>query len=326
MKKLSTMRVLVTGGAGFIGSHVADGLARAGANVAILDDLSTGSRENVAPSTALYVVDVRNREALRAAFERFKPTHVVHHAAQASVRASMEDPGRDAAINLVGGLEVLEAARLCAVRRIVFASTGGALYGEVATGQSATESWPARPKSPYAAAKVAFEGYLEVFRSSYGLSYTTLRYSNVYGPRQDPNGEAGVVAIFGRRLLRDQPVTVYARRERGDPGCVRDYVFVEDVVAANAKVLAEDLDGVFNVGTGEARTTREVLEAVAAATGRVPRVEEAPPRPGDLESSVVDSSRLVGLGWRPGVAFTDGIRRTVSWLRTQSSRQPPSGR
>ncbi len=308
------MKVLVTGGAGFIGSHIVNTLLERGADVAVLDDFSSGRRENLPKGVPVYEVDVRDSEAVRAVFAEFAPTHVSHQAAQISVAVSVREPLRDADVNVLGGLNVLEAAREVGVRHVVFASTGGAIYGEVPEGKRANESWPPRPSSPYAAAKAAFEGYLEVYRRQFGLRYTALRYGNVYGPRQDPHGEAGVVAIFAQRLLAGKPVTVYARREAGDEGGVRDYVYVDDVVSANLMALGSGLEGVYNVGTGRGRSTREVLQAVARALGVEPQVELADVRPGDLERSVLDPSRLEASGWRAKVTFDEGIRRTVEWF------------
>src|SRR5690606_27160174 len=227
------MRALVTGGAGFIGSHLVDALVARGARVAVLDNLATGRGDNVPDGVELMPVDLRDAARVYEAVAAFRPTHIFHQAAQASVKVSVDDPAADAAINIVGGLHLLDAARRAGVERVVFASTGGAIYGEVPEGERAREDWPLRPKSPYGASKAAFEQYLEVYRQNFGLPYTVLRYANVYGPRQDPFGEAGVVAIFTGRLLKGQPVQLFARREPGDDGCVRDYVWVGDVVQAN---------------------------------------------------------------------------------------------
>jgi len=309
------MRVLVTGGAGFIGSHIVDALREKGAEVAVLDDFSSGRRENLPQGVRVYEVDVRDRAGVQAAFEDFAPTHVSHQAAQISVAASVKDPLFDASVNVLGGLNVLEAARGVGVRHVVFASTGGAIYGEVPEGRRADESWPARPASPYAAAKAAFEHYLEVYRAQFGLRFAALRYGNVYGPRQDPHGEAGVVAIFARRLIAGKPVRVYARRGKGDSGGVRDYVYVGDVVAANLLALEQGLEGVYNVAAGAGRSTREVLDAVARALGARPEVEWAGVRPGDLERSVLDPARLRALGWEPVTPFDRGIRKTVEWFK-----------
>jgi UDP-glucose 4-epimerase len=310
------MRVLVTGGAGFIGSHIVEDLLRRGLEVAVLDNFSTGKRENLPAGVRLYPVDLRDREGVFRAFQDFRPTHVSHQAAQASVKVSVEDPVLDFSVNLLGGLHLLEAARAFGVEKVLFASTGGALYGEVPEGQGATEDWPPRPKSPYAASKASFEHYLSAYGQNYGLKWVSLRYGNVYGPRQDPHGEAGVVAIFIGRLLEGKPVTLYARRAPGDEGCVRDYVYVGDVVEAHA--LALGLEGVYNVGTGEGRTTREVLLAVAQALGKAPEeveVHPAPPRPGDLERSVLSPLRLMEKGWRPRVGFEEGVAWTAAWFK-----------
>ena len=311
----SAMRALVTGGAGFIGSHLAEALAARGARLAVLDNFATGRRENVPEGADLFEVDLRDAAAVEAAVEAFRPTHIFHQAAQASVKVSVDQPATDAAVNVMGGLNLLDAARKAGVERVVFASTGGAIYGEVPEGEAATEAWPPKPKSPYGASKAAFEIYLESYRQNFGLAYTVLRYANVYGPRQDPFGEAGVVAIFAGRLLRGEPVTLFARREPGDDGCVRDYVWVGDVVQANLVAVERGLDGCYNVGTGVGSTTRQVLAAVAAAVGVEPRFEPAPPRPGDLERSVIDASRLKAAGWSAAVPLAEGIRRTVEWFR-----------
>ena len=309
------MRTLVTGGAGFIGSHIAEALLSEGHEVAVLDNLSSGKRENLPGGVELFVRDVRDREAVFDVFESFRPTHVSHQAAQISVSQSVKDPYFDAETNVLGGLNVLDAAVRGGVKHFVFASTGGAIYGEVPEGQRATEEWPARPASPYAAAKASFEYYLSVYRQQFGLSYTVLRYGNVYGPRQDPHGEAGVVAIFSQRLLRGEPVRVYARERRGDEGGVRDYIHVADVVAANMLALKQAVSGVFNVGTGTGHSTAEVLDAVSAALGVAPVVEHYGVRPGDLQRSVLDPGKLEKLGWQANVDFTNGIAETALWFK-----------
>lgn len=311
----NNMRALVTGGAGFIGSHLADALIQRGARVAVLDSLVTGQRANIPQAATFFEVDLRDDVGVWDVVRRFRPTHIFHQAAQASVKLSVDDPVNDATVNVVGGLHLLEAARAAGVERFVFASTGGALYGEVPEGQAAAEDWPLLPKSPYGASKAAFERYLDVYRQNFGLKYTILRYANVYGPRQDPFGEAGVVAIFSSRLLRGQPVTLFARKTPGDDGCVRDYVYVGDVVAANLLAVEQELDGAFNVGTGLGTTTRDLLAAIEAAVGKKAVVEEAPPRAGDLERSVIDASRLRAAGWATAVPLAEGIARTVASFR-----------
>ncbi len=309
------MRAIVTGGAGFIGSHLTDALIERGDEVLVLDDLSSGSRENLNPKADFLDLDLRDREGVFRAFRAFAPELVFHQAAQASVSVSVREPYFDAEVNLMGGLNALEAAREVGARRFVFASTGGAIYGEVPEGERAREDWPPRPKSPYAASKASFEYYLEVFRQNYGLAYTSLRYGNVYGPRQNPHGEAGVVAIFATRMLKGEPCVLFAGEEVGDAGGVRDYIHVADVVAANLLAADRDLDGVYNVGTGEGHTTEEVLRAIAAALGVEPEVRFAPPRPGDLVRSVLDPGKLIGEGWRVQKPFEVGIAETALAFR-----------
>lgn len=312
------MRLLVTGGAGFIGSHLCEAAHARGAAVAALDDLSTGRRENVPAGVELHVTDIRDRGAVDRAVAAFRPTHVAHLAAQSSVKVSVDDPVLDAAVNIVGGLNVLLSAAAAGVQKLIFSSTGGALYGEVPECQRAAETWAMQPKSPYAASKAAFEGYLDLLRPTVNLPTTTLRFANVYGPRQDPHGEAGVVAIFSQRVLRGEPLKLFARRTPGDPGCVRDYVHVSDVVAACLWALEGEAAGAWNVGSGAPRTTQDVLDAVVAAAGREARVEPAPPRPGDLEASVLDPARLESTGWRARVGFAEGIAETVNWFRART--------
>jgi len=312
------MRLLVTGGAGFIGSHLVSTALGRGITVAALDDLSTGRRANVPDGAHLFETDVRDRAAVRAAVAAFRPTHVAHLAAQSSVKVSVDDPVLDAAVNLVGGLNVLLEAEAAGVEKFIFSSTGGALYGDVPEGQRAAETWAMQPKSPYAASKAAFEGYLDLLGSGLAMRTTTLRFANVYGPRQDPHGEAGVVAIFSERVLRGQGLKLFARRTPGDPGCVRDYVHVADVVAACFFALENPAPGAWNVASGVGRTTQDVLDAVVTAAGRPAQVEPAPTRPGDLEVSVLDPARLESTGWRARVGFEDGIAETVRWFAARN--------
>jgi UDP-glucose 4-epimerase len=285
------VRVLVTGGAGFIGSHIIEALLAEGHEVAALDNLSTGRRENVPKSVRLYEVDLRDRDATRRTVQEFRPTAVSHQAAQASVSVSVREPHRDAEINVLGGLSLLDACSEpgSTVERVVFASTGGAIYGEVPEGTRASESTPPQPMSPYAIHKLAFEHLLAVYRTHRGLASTTLRYANVYGPRQDPHGEAGVVAIFFDSVLAGRGVRINARARSGDDGCVRDYVYVSDVARLNILAISGRVsEKVVNVGTGKSITTRELADTVLAITGRNVPIEYGPPRAGDLERSVLD--------------------------------------
>jgi UDP-glucose 4-epimerase len=311
---LPAMRILVTGGAGFIGSHVADALVQAGLRGAVLDDLSTGRRENVPRGAKLVDGDIRDGDVVERAFADFRPEIVAHQAAQTSVSVSVREPLRDADVNVLGSLQILEASRRHGVSRVVFASTGGAIYGEVPEGEQADTTWPARPLSPYGCAKLAIEGYLEAYRAEHGLASTTLRYANVYGPRQDPHGEAGVVAIFCQRMLSGQSVQVNARERNGDPGCVRDYVYVGDVVRANVAAIDGRIAArVVNVGTGTTTTTLELAERIAQVAGVRPEIRFADRRAGDLQRSVLKAdSDLAAVG---ATSLEAGLVETAAWFR-----------
>ena len=308
------MRVLITGGAGFIGSHIAEQALTRGHDVLVVDDLSSGRRENVPAGAELEVLDVRRVDELRAVFERFRPEAVTHQAAQASVAVSMREPVRDADVNVLGGLSVLEACRAVGTTRFVFASTGGAIYGEVPEDTRAREESSAGPLSPYGAAKLALEGYLPTYAHHFGLSPTVLRYANVYGPRQDPHGEAGVVAIFAARALANEALRINARRVRGDDGCIRDYVYVGDVARANLAALEGTLgERLLNVGSGVPTTTGALARAVCAATGSRAAHEAGDVRAGDLERSVLDATRYErALG--PTTSLEKGLAETLAWF------------
>jgi UDP-glucose 4-epimerase len=310
------MRVLISGGAGFIGSHLVDAALAEGWRVGVLDDLSTGRRERVAAEAELFEIDLRDRAAVDACVRTFAPDVIDHHAAQASVAVSMRAPLDDAAVNVIGGLHLLEAARRYGVERFVYGNTGGALYGEVAEGQVAALDRLPQPISPYAVSKLAFEHYLSCYALQYGLEVASLRYANIYGPRQDPHGEAGVVAIFIDRLLREQPLTVNARSHEGDDGCIRDYLLVDDVVAVNVAACRGEVTGVLDVGSGVGTTTRglaEQLLGVAAQRGLTSDLRFGPPRPGDIGRSVLSSEALT----RRGIVVTPlgrGLEQTFDWF------------
>lgn len=310
------MKILVTGGAGFIGSHVAEAAIEAGHDVMVIDDLSSGRTENVPPNADFQPLDIRNRSAFRELALHFRPDAISHHAAQASVSVSVREPLLDAEINVLGSLNVAEAAIACG-SRVVFASTGGALYGEVAEGEQASEEWLAEPLSPYACSKAAFERYLRAFGRSAGLRYTILRYGNVYGPRQDPHGEVGVVAIFLRRLLRGQAIQVNARSLLGDDGCVRDYVYVRDSVRANLAAFDGGLDRrTINVATGVGTSTRELAERLCALVGSRSAVNDGPHRDGDLERSVLDPTVMISTLGEP-TPLDRGLTATTEWFRSE---------
>jgi UDP-glucose 4-epimerase len=307
------MRILVTGGAGFIGSHITDAFIEDGHHVWVIDDLSTGHRENVNKKATFVEGDIRNAETVNALFEKARPEIVCHQAAQTSVSVSTREPIRDADINVLGSVHLLQAAVNHKVARFLFASTGGAIYGEVAAGSRATTEWWPKPLSPYACSKLAFEGYLRCYQHEHGLEYTILRYANVYGPRQDPHGEAGVVAIFSERLGRGEPIRVNAMRETGDPGCIRDYVYVADVVEANRKAVRGEISArIANVCTGVEATTLDLARRLESSLGVKAEIGFAARRPGDLERSVLDPT---GGPITSPVSLADGLEKTAAWFR-----------
>ena len=310
------MKILVTGGAGFIGSHVADAAIEAGHRVLVVDDLSNGRAENLPPNADFHLVDIRNNKLLREIALHFKPDAISHHAAQASVPVSVREPVLDAEVNVLGSLNVANVALECG-SRLIFSSTGGALYGEVPDGQAAGEEWPALPLSPYACSKASFELYLRAFSHASSLQYTILRYANVYGPRQDPHGEAEVVSIFLRRLLRGEPIQINARAQEGDDGCVRDYVYVGDSVRANLAAFEGALDGrTINIASGVATTTRTLAERLASLVDRPAIINDGPHRAGDLERSVLDPAVMVSILGEP-TPLERGLTATTEWFRDQ---------
>jgi UDP-glucose 4-epimerase len=305
------MRVLVTGGAGFIGGHSCRLLRERGHEVVALDDLSTGKRENLPEGVGLELLDVRS-PARRAAIERIGPDAVLHLAAQMDVRRSVADPVFDASINVLGTVNLLDALRRTGVKRLVFASSGGAIYGEQEA-FPATEAHPRRPDSPYGVSKLCAEEYISLQARAYGLSTLALRYANVYGPAQDPHGEAGVVAIFVGRLLAGEPAVI-----NGTGLQTRDYVFVEDVARLNVAALESDVRGALNAGTGRETSVDELARLLTAAVGRPASFGHGPAKPGEQLRSVVDASAArARLGWEPRVAMEDGLARTARWFEAR---------
>lgn len=313
------MKILVTGGAGFIGSNVVDGYLAAGHQVTVLDNLYTGRRENLNPKAAFQLMDVRS-PAMQEFFARERFDIVNHHAAQMSVPASVEDPCFDADVNVRGVINLLEAARATGVRKVIFISSGGAIYGEAAE-YPTPETAPPVPLSPYAITKAVSEQYLYFYRHQYGLDYTVLRYANVYGPRQVPHGEAGVVALFMDRLLAGKPCTVYHYPEEPQ-GMARDYCYVGDVVTANLLALMQGSGAAFNIGTGKPTRTRELFAAIFAAirekrpaTGAaLANSASGPARPGDLSRSCLAVGKAAeGLGFTTAWPLGKGLAATVAW-------------
>jgi UDP-glucose 4-epimerase len=309
------MKTLVTGGAGFIGSNLVDALVDRGDEVTVLDDISTGRRENLDHATSqgaeLVELDIRDAEAVAAAVERAKPEVIFHLAAQIDVRKSVADPANDSRINVEGTINVLNAALAAGVGRVINTSTGGAIYGE---GQilPAPEDHPVAPEAPYGLSKFCAENYCALFTRLHGLSTVSLRYGNVYGPRQDPLGEAGVIAIFCGKLLDGARPTIY-----GDGTQTRDYVFVGDVVDANLRAAGSDVTGPLNVGRGVQTSVLDIVEALAAISDNGFEADHAPPRPGEVQHIALDTSRTQAeLGWQAQVDLEQGLRRTLDSLRS----------
>lgn len=315
-------RVLVTGGAGFIGSHVAEAYLERGAEVWIVDDLSSGRRSNLPDEAKFVELDICDPR-LDEVFGEAGGFHLIsHHAAQMDVRRSVADPRYDARINVDGFLNVLECARRHGTERIIFVSSGGVVYGEPEV-RPTPETAPKLPQSPYGVSKLSAEYYLAYYNQVHGLEYVALRYSNVYGPRQDPFGEAGVVAIFSTRLLDGEAMTIY-----GDGEQTRDYVFVGDVVAANMIVtdhLFGPLEGIddraFNVGTGRETSVNELARTLMEGVGREVEVVHAPERAGELRHSCLDTTRLRALGWEPRTTLRDGLARTYEFIAAERVRR-----
>lgn len=313
---MASKKVLVTGGAGFIGGHVADAYVANGDRVWVLDDLSTGRERNV-PSNAEFVHASVNDRAVSDLFEKVGGFDVVsHHAAQIDVRKSVSDPREDARINLDGLLNVVEAGRKTHLGKLIFVSSGGVVYGEPEV-RPTPETAAKQPMSPYGVSKLASEYYLGYYHRVHGLDYVAVRYANVFGPRQDPHGEAGVVAIFSTRLIDEKALTIF-----GDGQQTRDYVFVKDVVSAN--MLLTDLalpattemdQRAFNVGTGLETSVVELANTMARAAGRIAEIIHADARPGEVMRSALDAGKLRQTGWQPAYSLEDALRITYEFIR-----------
>jgi UDP-glucose 4-epimerase len=307
------MKVLVTGGAGFIGSHLVDRLIQEGHEVVVVDNLLTGKRRNLNKEARFYKLDIQSSR-LERVFSRERPLLVMHLAAQVDLRRSVEDPIFDAQVNILGTLNLLEQAVKYGTRKVIFSSSGGAIYGEQDV-FPAPESHPIRPLSPYGISKLNGEQYLAYYQRVSGIQHVILRYSNVYGPRQDPEGEAGVVAIFtGKMLAGEQPII------NGNGRQTRDFVFVDDVVEANLAVMGKEVQGIYNVGTAEETSVNDLFRLLVELTNANCKELHGPAKKGEQARSVVDISRLrQELGWEPKVPLREGLKRTVEFFRERAS-------
>ncbi len=303
------MKILITGGAGFIGSHIADNFIGQGHKVIILDNLSMGRRENLNPKAKFYLMDIRSQE-VKKVFEQEKFEVVCHQAAQMDVRKSVEDPLFDAEVNIKGSLNLLENCVKFKVNKFLFASTGGAVYGEQQE-FPCDESHPLKPVSPYGITKLTMEKYLLYYSVQFGLKYTILRYSNVYGPRQNPEGEAGVVAIFTNKLIRgEQPII------NGDGTQTRDYVYVSDVVQANLKALIHNKNDIYNIGTGIETNVNNIFHTLNNHIGSKIQEKHGPAKPGEQQRSVISYKKAEKLlPWKPEINLDRGLQMTVEFFR-----------
>jgi UDP-glucose 4-epimerase len=313
------VRILVTGGAGFIGSHVVDAYIAAGHEVAVLDDFSTGNEDNVNAAAAVYRVDLRDQPQVEAAVSAFRPDLVNHHAAQSEVPKSVADPTYDAQVNIIGGINLLKACLDQKVRKVIFSSTGGALYGEPDV-VPAAEDHPVRPLSPYGTSKLSFEQYLGTFHRTYGLDYTVLRYANIYGARQDFHAAEGrVIAIFASRMLMGKPVTIDWTGEQA-----RDMLHVGDAAMANIAALDKGSGGTFHISTGIAVTVNDLFRKLALLTDYHLAPNFGPGRKGDVFRIALDNQRAKDeLGWEPQVKLEEGLSLTVDYFREQVSKGIP---
>lgn len=303
------MKVLVTGGAGFIGSHLVDRLVQEGHEVILVDNLSTGKRRNINKAARFYKLDIQSWR-LERVFRNERPSVVMHLAAQMDVRKSVEDPIFDAQVNILGTLNVLQQAVKHGARKVVFSSSGGAIYGEQDV-FPAPESHPTKPMSPYGLSKLCGEQYLSYFQRVSGLQIVSLRYANVYGPRQDPEGEAGVVAIFIQKMLNNEQAVI-----NGNGRQTRDFVYVDDVVEANLALMGQETQGTYNVGTGIETSVNDLFRLLAQHTGSTCKEIHGPAKKGEQARSCIDNSKLrLEVSWEPKTGLSDGLKKTVEYFR-----------
>lgn len=311
------MKIIITGGAGFIGSHIVDQYIKLGHEVYVIDSLSTGKKENINPQAKFHQADIRDKEKINDIFKKVKPDLLNHHAAQLDVRKSVADPIFDAEINIIGLLNLLEAGKKNNLKKVIFASSGGVIYGEAAVIPTPEDYHPLQPLSPYGIAKLTSEYYLYYYYKAYGIPFIALRYGNVYGPRQDPFGEAGVVAIFARELLKgEQPII------NGDGKQTRDYVFVEDVVQANVLSLSSSFVGSLNIGTGRQIDVNSIFNLLVRLTGREASEKHGPAKIGEQRRSALNIQKAKKiLKWMPKFNLQQGMEKTVVFFRNKYEQE-----
>ncbi|MDR3048359.1 MAG: SDR family NAD(P)-dependent oxidoreductase [Elusimicrobiota bacterium] len=306
------MKVLITGGAGFIGSNIADLLIKDGYKVIIFDNLSSGKKENINAKAAFYKGDIKDKNRVFEVFKKEKPEIIIHNAAQIDVRKSVADPVCDAQINILGSINVLSAAVENKAKKVIFASSGGTIYGECGKIAPDERAFP-NPLSPYGIAKHSVENYIKFYSEIYGIKYTILRYANVYGPRQDPHGEAGVVAIFSNAMLSNGNIKVF-----GDGKQTRDYVFVGDVAAANLKSLKKGDNEIINIGATRLVSVNDLIRIISKTTGYLKKPKILPKRAGELFRSFLNVKKAQKvLGWKPAVSIEEGIKKTIEFFKNK---------
>lgn len=305
------MKILVTGGAGFIASHIADAFIKKGHKVIVVDNLSSGRKEFVNPEATFYQADITNRQEIDKIISKEKPVVITHHAAQISVRNSVDDPVNDANVNIIGLLNLLETGRMNNLKKIIFASSGGVVYGDAKVIPTSETYTPLQPISPYGVTKLASENYLYFYYRSYGIHFIALRYSNVYGPRQNPYGEAGVVAIFANKLLSGQTPVI-----NGDGLQTRDYIYVSDVVKSNLVALETKETGAFNIGTGKETNVVELYDQIKTIIGSNIKANFGPAKQGEQKVSCLDVKKAKQkLNWYSRTDLEDGLKKTISYFR-----------
>ncbi len=307
------MKICVTGGAGFIASHIVDRYIALGHNVVVIDNLATGNKANINPEAVFYEGDIRNADFVHSVFTKEKPEILNHHAAQLDVRKSVADPVFDAEVNIIGFLNLLQEGIVNNIQKVIFASSGGVVYGDATIIPTPENYQPLTPISPYGVTKLASELYLNFYKQVHHIPFVALRYANIYGPRQNPHGEAGVVAIFTKKLLKEESPIIH-----GDGKQVRDYTFVSDVVAANELALAQNIEGVFNIGTSKGTNVNELFNLLVSLTHSKALEQHGQPKPGEQQKSILSVQKANQiLKWSPQVDLQEGLRQTVAFFKNE---------